>query len=248
MRMKRFAWWLCLLPLAFFLLPQRLPCMFWTKKVYQVPPPIAFHCDPLTLLPAPKDELTDAFSDILTHPWIAKQTALKMVVPEMVRDVEAIATFCANYPQCDLEELTTNLIETLEPLQENLPLALPKSLYNVLWIAEKPTSCPFQFRVVKRLYLGESRLGFPIYLDVRQFDEADAKAVIDWHQAQVAADFISYGKGMVATGEGKMPGHGWDVSDRVVYLQWGENDQKLYVAYANLAGEDWESVKLCLKQ
>lgn len=172
---------------------------------------------------------------LLSHPWIVSQKGVTTVNPEMVRDLSATHTFCEGYG-CQ----PSFLIETLQSLQGGIPFQFPADLYNVLCIVEFPHNCPYPFHVYKRLYLGESEIGFPFYLDVRVFEEGETikEEVIRWHQARLDGEInliFDSQQEVIFTSKGNPTqerAHGFGTGARGLFVDAKLHEGKLFVLYA----------------
>ncbi len=184
---------------------------------------------------------------LLAHPWVKSQP-LKAVNPEMARDLAELNAYSAQLflsnPELTRDVIEAVFIDRLTALQKDLPFSFPGELYNVLCIRETPMESlqpPHPFHVYKRLYLGESEIGFPVYLDVRVFEVArdEIQSVVTWHlerlEGEAVCHFDQRDKKRY-TSQGFLSGeqaHGWgkDLGERGLFADFIYRDEKLYVLY-----------------
>jgi hypothetical protein len=148
------------------------------------------------MLPLSKEDPKsfEFFFDLLEHPWVKSQAKVKEISLETVRDTEAIAQFVKMLSQSlekqdikvSLSEIVSFLSFHLNKLNEEIPFIFPEDYYRVLCISDSFDSSrtPLPFQIYERLYLGESNVHFPVYLDVRVFkldNIQQADAIIQWH-------------------------------------------------------------------
>ncbi len=222
---KRFSWILFVVCLAIFVALRLLPAKKGASEVTEKVRPI---------VPAP----------ILSHPWLDTQPNVMRPNLEMMRDLSLLSEICDSlHSELTHEQIETSLIQTLTALQAQIPFTLPQELYSVLCISEplldtiKP---PVPFQVYKRLYLGETVIGFPFYLDVRVFelDRCGSEELIAWHletldgepsclyQSDNRAIYTSSGERTRATA------HGFATGKRGLFFECLEHKGRLFVLYA----------------
>jgi len=194
-----------------------------------------------------KPQIPHATVVIKEHPWLQLQPLVSKDNPAFYKDLEKIHEISTQIEQYSEQELTLALMETLLELQKEIPFSFPEYLYNVLYIEEPPTDAPAPFHVYKRLYLGESELGIPFYMDVRVFDLnfASKEEVIDWHlgilngeqrNLEGKSGCVIYG---LRNGDYKDFSHGFAsfLGERGLYLDFVEKENFLYVTYAESSAE-----------
>ena len=157
-----------------FFLGVALFLVFRIYEVSQVPPPVTFQIEK----PALPEPIV-----IKAHPWLQIQPAVIGASLEMMRDMERIAHLSASIGEVSEEAITHLLMEKLLAYQTKIPFNFPKNLYNVLCINETASQIPAAFHTYQRLYLGETELGLPFYLEVRVFENKDMESedLIAWH-------------------------------------------------------------------
>jgi len=226
-----------------------------------VPSPVIVRIEnPFSLLPLSKksEVATHHFGNILNHPWVQLQQEVSEISIEMVRDIEAFEQLCENLSERraekgesfgSKEEFSNKITQLLKKMQSSVPFKFPSHLYNVLCIPES-LHAPFAFQVLQRIYLGETELGLPFYLDVRVFNlenehkEAQIEAIQNWHFNLLEGGRDVFKKitsnSSFYLGEGKYSaesnlGHGFEISSglRGIYLSFFEKENILYVAYAS---------------
>ncbi|MDP1835015.1 MAG: hypothetical protein Q8K75_03705 [Chlamydiales bacterium] len=226
------------------------------------------------------DDAKKDYSDVLSHPWVQQQKGLTHVSKAMVEDIrslrdasEAINKYRAKsgMSPVSFDDENKHIITAIEAIQEpltSLNLKFPSDRYSVLNIP--PVSpdlykTPLPFQVYKRVELGETDLGTPLYMDVRVFDISSLKgaiaknaaidAVIDWHvhllQKGEEKFRILKGKDVLAlTGEGDRDtshfdgGHGFAANDRAVFLAFLTDGDRLYVFHADGPRKNLEDKKV----
>ncbi|MCH9608992.1 MAG: hypothetical protein S4CHLAM45_02670 [Chlamydiales bacterium] len=175
-----------------------------------------------------------------SHPWIAKQK-VGAYLPEMERDIELLEAFCDKRG----EDITPLLITMLTALQAEIPFLFPENLYNVLCITDVQNRCPFDYRVYKRLYLGDTDLNMPMYLDVRVFDvkKEDVSAVIQWHATLLNGAVERLGEGVLVKGGYTEIdySHGF-APQRALFLLPHYQEGKLYLLYSDVPLEHCEGL------
>ncbi len=161
---------------------------------------------------------------ICQHPWLATQPDVEE--PWSV-DLELFDEFCATQKE-PKEKLLALAIEKLTQLQASIPFTLPKDLYNVLFISDP--------LVVKRLYLGETALGMPAFLDVRLYevDKHEVQSVLDGYFAKIKGEFEKVGEAYIALAERISDSSHGLATERFVYLEPRYHDGCLYVLFADL--------------
>jgi len=120
-------------------------------------------------------------------------------------------------PSKEFGDDLTMIITQIDYMQSKIPFSTPENLYSVLNLPDLSAysrNIPFTPRLVKRLYLGESELGFPLYLDVRRADGASKEEVIAWHLNLLETGPAAFHK--VKSGEKK------DKMDEEIYLGRGD--------------------------
>lgn len=180
-----------------------------------------------------------------THPWVAMQPFVNGEALELVRDLEKIRHLSKQIPHLSEEELTALMMQKLLILQSGIPFTFPETLYNVLCISEPQEESLIPYHVVKRLYLGESDLGFPVYLDVRCYDvdPGQGSRLKEWLVQTVEGnteELVSSGGKNAYLCRGKRntsrrdPTHGFSAlqKERGLFVQFFEQGSKLYVCYA----------------
>ncbi len=173
---------------------------------------------------------------ITSHPWIAQQQ-LSDVSIEMVRDIEKLELFCSSQK----EDLTPVLMRTLLALQAEIPFRFPSELYNVLCIGEPKKKGRFPYTVYKRVYFGDTKLGMPMYFDVRVFnvDEHEVSQIVNWHFETIQGEFQQCGKGFFGHGSYKDEdlSHGF-APKRAFYILSHFKEGHLYVLYSDVPFEN----------
>lgn len=213
-----------------------------------VPHAISIENDPLTLLPVNRESHSahQFFEPLLSHPWIQMQPAVNQLNIEMIRDLCALEEFCERLGK--EEGLSPKQIEemaicTLIKLQEEIPFKFPESLYNVIFITESPeytVKPPGLFHVYKRLYLDDSEMGIPFYLDVRVFqsEKVSLDEVINWHLQILDGEpevLYQSDNRIVFKKMGcreRETAHGFARGKRGLYADFLQSGDKLYVLYA----------------
>jgi len=179
------------------------------------------------------------------HPWLQRQPKIKGAAIEVVRDLEKIRLLSASSSAITEEALTQLMMEQLLLVQQDIPFIFPEELYNVLCITESKEETPATFLTFKRLYLGETELGMPFYLDVRVFDlhTCAMENVVDWHLKILNGSYeeipTAFGqKAFVCKGKrtttNQDASHGFAAlqGDRGLFLEFYEKEKRLYVCYA----------------
>lgn len=190
------------------------------------------------VLPSAKPSLPEPKIVKKEHPWLSLQPDVQGAHMEIVRDLEKLYTFSS--------QIDPNiLIQTLLALQSEIPFTFPDHLYNVLCITEEPLPTPAPFHVYKRLYLGETELGLPFYLDVRVFELANVsiEEIISWHltildgmpkkllEEENHVSYLCFGN---RNQDRPDTTHGFAAlqGERGLFLDFIEKEGRLYVAYA----------------
>jgi hypothetical protein len=179
------------------------------------------------------------------HPWLKIQPAVTGAALEIVRDMEKIRHLSTAIPELSEKEIASILMERLLSLQATIPFTFPDSLYNVLCITESEGGEPAPFHVYKRLYLGETELGLPFYLDVRVFElgAITPEEIIAWHlnilegsceelpATEGETTFLCRGKRAPNRADTT---HGFASlqGERALFLKFCEKENRLYVCYA----------------
>jgi len=198
-------------------------------------------------------------NDLLSHPWILTQPKVTELNIEMVRDLASLDEFCEEVRQQreDLahEQIEEMLIRTLTMLQEQIPFALPESLYSVICITETPqewVKAPIPFHVFKRLYLGEMEVGMPFYLDVRVFELEGESAddVIAWHLQTLDGEAVALNKSAyISKGyRTRDSAHGFAKGERGLYVDFIEHGGRLFVLYAEAPLKTFQEQEPLFKQ
>ncbi len=240
-----------------------------TEITHSLPTPsIVREVDPLAILPIQRDDPLALlhFAEIFSHPWIKSQEEVKEISFEMWRDIEnirkiseAIVSNAANYGKESFseEKVTEIIISSLSCLQEELPFTFPKSYYNVLSINEfAPLWCstPIPFKVYKRLYLDETPLGTPFYLDVRKFpivEKSQIDEIITWHldlfrdpsvliKQPVPQGVAFLGRGLRNVDKDSSHGFAAEQGDRGLFLYFIQKEDALYLSIADAPWEIFE--------
>lgn len=198
------------------------------------------------------------FSDVLSHPWVLEQNEVKELSYAMVEDVNNITSWYnhlyqeaqqKNIPIASEREVLRLLTQSLKNLQGTLPFQFPPSYYNVISL-EKSDHESFNtlppFEIYQRIYMDQTELGFPFYLEVKVFsleDENDSKETILWHLGLLEPNsFESYttSQGVAYLGKGwknsaKDLSHGFAnlQGERGVFLYFIQKDKILYLAVAD---------------
>ncbi len=181
----------------------------------------------------------------------------------MVRDLSALEQFCeqvcvqkADYT---MEQVEDAVIQILTALQESVPYELPDNLYNVICIGEMPSDwieAPAPFHVYKRLYLGDTELGFPAYLDVRVFEPGDCPVedLIAWHLHALDGEPVCLhrsAKRSVYFSNGfrvRNTAHGFAQEERSLFLDCIEKGGQLFVLHAEAPLEVFNQHKTLFEQ
>ena len=182
---------------------------------------------------------------IPTHPWLLSQPFVQEANLEIKRDLEKIRHLSEQLPNLSEEELTNLMMTKLLALQATIPFTFPNTFYNVLCISASEGQIPAPFCVFKRLYLGETELGLPLYMDVRVYDLDSAKSeeIMTWHLNALEGNreelhFSEQRKAFLC--RGKQNSHRKDTThgfaalqgDRGLFLDFYSLDNRLYVCYA----------------
>ncbi len=179
------------------------------------------------------------------NPWLHVQPKVQGGALEIVRDIERVRALCKNLNGISEGELTALLMNKLLPLQGSIPFAFPDQLYNVLCICGTESERVAPFKILKRLYLGETELGLPFYLDVRAFELSalSVDEIISAHlnildgrfeELNVSKDRKAYLCRGKRSSQVEDPTHGFaqNASERALFLDFIEKDGHLYVCYA----------------
>jgi len=244
------------------------------KPVFDIPKkphvlkPTVVRKNQSSLLPLAKqsENAQKYFAELLVHPWIQAQTGVEEISHEMIQDIEGANMLCEALQQeteqagkkpLSTKKITKILIETLLALQNEIPISFPDNLYSVLCITETADSSnppPTPFHVYKRLYLGQTEIGFPFYLDVRVFDvesEQERQNILSWHCSVLVEKEDAFEKHIidenkqVFLGKGvsaKNRAHGvfeWQ-DERGVFIYAIQKGKKLYVAYTDASWKTFE--------
>ncbi len=184
---------------------------------------------PVTSLAVPSPSVqTDAFI-------IQDQAALKEIEAQFGLSPDTVAA---------------KLAELQKPL-EKFDLAFPENGYNVISLPETPS-----YRIIKRTYLGLTPLGSPFFLEVRAYPGARLDEVRDWYMKLLTSrsDFLKIAQKKYPTylGRGDRnrsqydPSHGFSVEDRGIFVSFIEDDNVLYVLYADAPYETFKKHKEAL--
>ena len=117
-------------------------------------------------------------------------------------------------------------------LQKELPFQQFSNLYHIKCLP-LPTA---SFEVHKRIHLGDSELGVPIYFDVRVYNKSK-EAVLEELFASIDGEFVAQkvSEGICYTGQGiatKERGHGFAMADRRrLFFHLIEKNETLFVAF-----------------
>ncbi len=239
---------------------------------------------PETIVAINDSDTNNKYKHILEHPWVKLQTGLTHVTHAMVDDITSLSEghdelnkyrAKAGLPTTSFEDESRSLIATIQEIQATLdPLNLqfPHDRYSVLNIPETApelysTLLPFQ--VYKRVEMGETELGIPVFLDVRVFDisqqqSAEAKqeaiqSIIDWHAKLLrnsAQHFKAYAASdaLVLIGRGDRDrshfdgGHGFATKDRGVLLAFLTDGKHLFVLDLDAPWKDVEGQEKAFKE
>lgn len=146
------------------------------------------------------------FSEVLDHPWIARQADVLTLTRVMVDDIRLIEAAHRQLTKRRIEEgvdapslaeETNIIVDSLDMLQQplrGLGLKFPSQLYSVLNIPATSgafATAPIPFQVHKRVHLFTTETGRPTFIDLRVFslkesdsvDQADSAvlAIVNWH-------------------------------------------------------------------
>lgn len=231
--MKKWAGW------ALFLLSVALFLTLRARADRQQPLSLEHH---KPTLPAPHMCRGPSISN---HPWLQIQPAARSSVLEIGRDLGKIGEIAQSIPRLSEEELTQLLMNKLLSMQEQIPFIFPEELYNVLWIPKSDVAEPSPYQILKRLYLGETELGLPFYLDVRLFDlnRATRDDLVSWHlellkgtqqllrQSENRSTYLCRGIRNPVRADTT---HGFAAlqGERALYLDFFEQGSQLFVCYA----------------
>lgn len=178
---------------------------------------------------------------IASHPWIALQTTSE-IVPEMVRDLEKVDAYVAE----SRDDALPILIRTLIALQAEVPFHFPEELYNVLYITAPPKKGYPYYRIIKRVYFGDTHLGMPMYLDVRVFDadKSELSKIVDWHFQTIKGEFTPCGEGFIGTGAyvDEDSSHGF-AKDRALFIFPHMIHDRLFVLYSDVPIENENALR-----
>ncbi|MCH9627093.1 MAG: hypothetical protein S4CHLAM2_07270 [Chlamydiales bacterium] len=239
------SWWLLVLCLMLFTALRLLAKKKGTQDSFEHEKPA---------VPAPVVVQNDS---LLSHPWVQSQPAIKELNKEMVRDLCTLQEVCARVKEFPPEDVEQALMQTLTKLQAQVPVSFPEELYNVICIPDHTwVSAPLPFQVFQRLYLGEMETGLPFYLDVRVFEASGEKAeeVIAWHLNTLDGNpkeqhRSAHRKIYTATGERKHDtAHGFATGQRGLYLDCIQDNERLFVLYAEGSLAAFEKQNCVFKQ
>lgn len=148
------------------------------------------HRQKQTHLPSHKPVVSQGEVVHKAHPWLSLQPLVIGAEREIARDLEKVHELSLEIGDISEETLTYFLTQTLTELQKELPFTFPAHLYNVLMIPEAPRVGPDPFQIYKRLYLGETELGLPFYLDVRRYHLEGKKkdTIISWYLSLIEGE------------------------------------------------------------
>ena len=187
------------------------------------------------------------------HPWLQMQPFVKNADVEIQRDLEKVHTFSAQVDELSEEDVTYFLIEALISLQTQIPFHFPRDLYNVLCIPDTSSKGLAPYHIYQRLYLGESDLGLPFYLDVRVFEleNISVEEVVNWHLSTLEGDVeqlcceenhsVYILKGTRKPCQQDMT-HGFAqlLGERGLFLHFLQKDNRLFVCYAEAPYQTFE--------
>ena len=211
--------------------------------------------NPLEILPLPIDspQALDYFEDVIHHPWVKRQTEVKVINREMVEDIEKYKSayklakdhaMQSGQRIPSYEELNDILIREYEHLEKEiakLDLKLPTNKYQVVMLPEN---------TYKRFYIDDTALGIPFYLDVKVhslFGEGDIEKIKKWYWNLLKGgreSFKPMGVGFIGHGDRNIehfdPSHGFAVRDRGIYVSFYRLGNKMFVLYADAPWIDFE--------
>ncbi|NGX61390.1 MAG: hypothetical protein K940chlam9_00875 [Chlamydiae bacterium] len=186
--------------------------------------------------------LAETTSLLISHPWLALQPHIHKISPEIIRDFAVLEEFCGYVESQELsyspEMVTQALIETLTSLQKEIPFSYSTDYYNVLCLPEP--NPPVSYQIYQRLYLGDSELGFPFYLEVRRYSlkETAAREVLASYLDSIEGEKQEYPlstcrKAYLCKGS-RPPIHNlsFAAGERGLFLDTWEEGETLFVAYA----------------
>lgn len=215
-----------------------------------LPEPVMVKKDPLALLPLARDCETARcyFDSLLSHPWIQSQPQVRELNIEMVRDLSTLEEISHEIS----EDITNVCIQALIQLQNEIPFNLPKDKYNVLCIPQATVKAPASYSIFQRLYLGESEVGLPFYLDVRVFEleNCSADEIISWHLQALDGEVLSLGESVyISKGyPTRETAHGFAKSMRGQYVAFFEKEGQLFVLHAEAHLKTFQKHELLLRQ
>ena len=242
--------------------------------------------NPLDLLPLSKSDprAKQFFSDILEHPWILAQPHISTLSRLMVEDIRSLShAYALRSAQMQkigvtppsYQEEANFICRHLQRLQrkiEALSLEFPHYAYSLLNLpAINPTaySTPLPFNIHKRVHLGSSTLGMPIFLDVRVFEldahkerearDRDIKAIIAWHTDLLEGGETNFKKldhtgATVLIGHGKRNmahfdnAHGFNLEERGVFLACLKHQMRLYILHVDAPYSSFQELQEALLQ
>jgi len=140
------------------------------------------------------------------------------------------------------EQVIAKLNEIQKPL-EKFDLTFPNHGYNVISL---PESSPY--KIIKRLYLDQTPLGSPFYLEVRRYDKSNTTQIKEWTLSLLTSPFqeIPGKKYPAFLGRGDRnqelydPSHGFSVADRGIFTAFIEDETTLFILYADAPWETFE--------
>jgi hypothetical protein len=207
--------------------------------------PLISDLNVLERLPLPIDnpEVITFFGDVVRHPWVKRQPGLKELNREMVEDIEKFKSTYKMLAESarqegksfpSYEEFNDNVVrdyETLEREMLALPIEFPADHYQVLMLPKN---------VYKRVYVDDTALGIPFYIDVKVYELSKKDEVIEWHWKVLKGGkqaFENFKSGFIGRGDRDSdhydPSHGLATRDRGVFLAFYPVGSKLFVVYSD---------------
>ncbi|MFN0064753.1 MAG: hypothetical protein ACKVOH_00800 [Chlamydiales bacterium] len=210
----------------------------------QVPGALVEYQDPWALLPIKRDDpqAQKHLSALLSSPWLVKQPGVEVITKEMLQDWIDFTTFTAQVGaenHFSQEEITYYVFDTLNDMKAEIPFYLPKNYYSVLCIPDQPEK---PFHIYRRLFLDNSALGVPFYLDICCFEMESEEDVLTWLREQLDEEALfekrecAQGVSYIGRGEKRLDltTHGFARAqgERGLFFHMIKREGKIFVACA----------------
>ncbi|MCB1135321.1 MAG: hypothetical protein KDK78_03530, partial [Chlamydiia bacterium] len=199
--------------------------------------------------------LRELYPHLISHPWLQHQSKDVEVGTWLWEDLrltdrlwQDVSAQLAHRTGSAIprEAFRKQMVKTLLGFQEpsrHLDIVYPNWAYSMLNIPpvnSQQYQSPYPFRMLKRVVLGESKLGFPMYLDTRDFEcpEEWVQQILEWHRDCLEkedssfADYVA-GHWKILAGRGARnrahldTTHGFALRDRGMLIAYRYSDGHL---------------------